>query len=102
MRQGFRRMVHNQSPTKSEAYQKHRTCDRKKVYTSYGEGWKAVRHIKKLGNDSYPQFELIPYLCRYCRKIHVGHTNNPTMQQQPHQSPQHLTADLRQYVVAGL
>ncbi len=102
MRNGFRPMVHNLAPTKSEAYQQHRTCDRKKVYASYEEGWKAVRHIKRNGNDRFPQLELIPYVCRYCRKIHVGHNNNPTTQQQPHQASQHLTADLRQYVVAGL
>lgn len=76
-RSQFKRMTHNQASTKAEAYQKHRTCDRKKVYPSYGEGWKAVRHIQRNGNDPFPEFELRPYLCAYCKKIHVGHANMP-------------------------
>lgn len=73
----IRRMFHNTIVTKPIAYRRHRTCDRKKVYGSMPEGWGAVRHIQRNGNDLYPDFELRPYVCEFCGEIHVGHSNTP-------------------------
>lgn len=72
----LRRMVQNTIATPS-AYQKFRTCSRKKVYPSLPAGWAAVRHIQRNGNDPFPDFELRPYTCVFCNQIHVGHSNTP-------------------------
>lgn len=72
-----RRMVRNTVPTRNEAYRRFRTCDRKKVYRDFVSGWLAVAYIQANGNDIYPDFELRPYTCEYCGKIHVGHSNTP-------------------------
>ncbi len=73
----FKRMVHNLITTRSTAYIMHQTCDRKKAYKTLEDGWDAVHHIKNNGNDKFPGFELRPYECPYCGKIHVGHSNRP-------------------------
>ena len=73
----IKRMVCNTVPVGNIAYQKFRTCDRKKVYPDMKDGWSAVNFIKANGNDPYPDFELRPYECHYCHQIHVGHSNMP-------------------------
>ena len=73
----LRRMVHNTVETAGVAYRKYRTCDRKKVYRDMEAGWGAVQSIQRNGNDLYPDFELRPYVCEFCHKIHVGHSNTP-------------------------
>lgn len=75
--QQFRRMTQTTVPTRNDAYRRFRTCDRKKVYPSMEKGWDAVHHIKRNGNDLYPDFELRPYTCEFCDRIHVGHSNTP-------------------------
>lgn len=78
MRQGqLKRMVQNTVPTRTGAYRRYRTCDRKKVYPDMETGWRSVRYIQSLGKDLYPDFELRPYVCDFCGKIHVGHSNMP-------------------------
>lgn len=59
------------------AYRKYRTCERKKVYPSMEAGWGAVANIQSNGNDAFPDFELRPYTCDFCDKIHIGHSNRP-------------------------
>ena len=73
----LKRMVQNTVPTPNMAFRRFRTCDRKKVYENMAAGWKAVQYIKRNGNDLYPDFELRPYECEFCGKIHVGHSNTP-------------------------
>ena len=73
----IKRMVCNTVLVGNIAFQKFRTCDRKKVYTDMKAGWSAVNYIKKNGNDPYPDFELRPYECHFCHQIHVGHSNMP-------------------------
>lgn len=73
----LKRMVHNVAPTRNEAWRRFRTCDRKKVYPDMEAGWRTVRYIKANGNDLFPDFELRPYVCEFCAKIHVGHSNTP-------------------------
>ena len=73
----IKRMVHNIVPLGNIAFQRFRTCERKKVYIDIKAGWSAVNFIKKNGNDPYPDFELRPYECKFCGKIHVGHSNMP-------------------------
>ena len=70
-------MIHNTVETPPVAYRRFRTCDRKKVYADMQAGWNAVRSIQRNGNDPYPDFELRPYECEFCHKIHVGHSNTP-------------------------
>ena len=71
----IRLILHNTVTTLPTAYLRHRTCDRKKVYGTVQEGWAAVRHIQRNGNDLYPDFELRTYMCEFCGRIHVGHSN---------------------------
>jgi hypothetical protein len=73
----IKRMVHNTVPSGNIAFQRFRTCERKKIYADMKAGWSAVNFIKKNGNDPYPDFELRPYECKYCGQIHVGHSNMP-------------------------
>lgn len=79
----FKPMVHNTVPTPPK-FRQYRTCDRKKVYGSKADlpgamkiGWGAVKHIQKNNNDSFPDFELRPYVCEFCGEVHVGHSNTP-------------------------
>lgn len=74
-------MDRNTVPSPS-AYQRYRTCDRKKVYPSMEAGWRAVKYIQHNGNDRFPDFELRPYLCAFCGRIHVGHSNIPRITEQ--------------------
>jgi hypothetical protein len=73
----IKRMVCNTVPVGNIAFQRFRTCERKKVYPDMKAGWSAVNFIKANGNDPYPDFELRPYECKYCGNIHVGHSNMP-------------------------
>lgn len=73
----LRMMIQTTVPSEGVTYRRYRTCDRKKVYPTSAAGWAAVRHIQKNGNDQFPEFELRPYTCEFCHKIHVGHSNTP-------------------------
>lgn len=81
-RERIKRMVQNTVPTHHDAYRRFRTCDRKRVYRDFESGWKAVQSIQANGNDHYPDFELRPYTCDYCGKIHVGHSSAPRVTEQ--------------------
>lgn len=72
----IRRMGQNTVPTPSQ-YQRYRSCDRKRIYPTVDDAWAAVESLKEKGKDPYPEFELRPYICQFCRRIHIGHSNTP-------------------------
>ena len=77
MSTSIKRMIQDTVGNAGVAYRRYRTCDRKKVYRDMEAGWQAVQSIQRNGNDPFPDFELRPYTCAYCHRIHVGHSNTP-------------------------